>query len=144
MGVVYHSGVDDCKALKNGQKELTAALNFSKSVMEERSLIIRVLIALFSVKICLYTHFLLSERLSTSFEPALRLDPPIRTLLGEKMPSSGRPDKFLNSEGGPGPVRTNLAQRCPDKNLIFGIRPFLLLPRVLASFHLLDRNSAFG
>ena len=37
-------------------------------------------------------------KLSTSFEPALRPDPPIRTFLGKKMPSSGRPDKFLKSE----------------------------------------------
>ena len=92
---------------------------------------IRVLIALFSVKILLYTHFRLPGRLSTSFEPALRPDPLIRTLLGKKMPSSGHPDEFLKSEGRPGPVRTNLAQMRPDKNPIFGIRPFLLLPGVL-------------
>ena len=125
--------------MKNGQKELTAALNFSKSVMEERSLMIRVLIAHFSVKISLDTHFLLSGRLSTSFEPALRPDPPIRTWLGEKMPSSGCPDKFLKSEGRPGPIRTNWAQRRPDKNPIFGIRPFLLLPGVLPC---LEQNNA--
>ena len=117
------------KALKNGQKELTAALNFSKSVMEERSLMIRVLIAHFSVKIYLDTHFLLSGRLSTLFE--LRPDPPIQTWLGKKMPSSGHLDKFLKSEGRPGPIQTNWAQRHLDKNPIFGIRPFLLLPGVL-------------
>ena len=42
------------KALKNGQKKLPA-LNFSKSVMEERSLMIRVLIALFSGNILKYS-----------------------------------------------------------------------------------------
>ena len=47
------------------------------------------------------------------------------------MPSSGRPDKFLKSEGRPGPVWTISAQRRPDKNPIFGIRPVLLLPGVL-------------
>ena len=101
--------------------------------MEERSLIIRVLMAHFSVKIYLYTHFLLSGRLLMLFEPALRPDPLIWTWLGKKMPSSGCLDKFLKSEGTPGPIWTNWAQRYPDKNLIFGIRPFLLLPGVLAS-----------
>jgi|SRR5882757_9496043 len=33
--------------------------------------------------------------------------------------------------GRPGPVRTNLAQKRPDKNPILGIRHFLLLPGVL-------------
>ena len=66
-----------------------------------------------------------------SFEPVLRPNPPIWTLLGKKMPSSGCLDKFLKAEGRPGPVQTNLAQRHPDKNLIFEIRPFLLLPRVI-------------
>ena len=98
----------------------------------------------FSVKIYLYTHFLLSGRLSTSFEPALRPDPPIRTWLGEKMPSSVCPDKFLKSECRPGPVWTNWAQRRPDKNPIFRIRPFLLLPGVLplctqAMYHLVTK-----
>ena len=118
--------------MKNGQKELTAALNFSKSVMEERSLMIRVLITHFSVEIYLYTYFLLSGKLSTSFEPAPRPDPPIRTQLGKKMPSSGHPDKFLKLEGSLGPIWTNWVQRCPDKNRIFRIRPFLLLPGVLS------------
>ena len=65
------------------------------------------------------------------FEPALRPDPLIRTLLGKKMPSSGHLDEFLKLEGRPGPVQTNLVQMCLDKNPIFGIRPFLLLPGVL-------------
>ena len=37
----------------------------------------------------------------------------------------------MKSKGRPGPIRTNLAQRRPDKNPIFGIRAFLLLPGVL-------------
>ena len=39
------------KALKIGQKDPTATLKLSKSVLEERSLMITVLIARFSVKI---------------------------------------------------------------------------------------------
>ena len=38
----------------------------------------------------------------------------------------------MKSERRPGPIWTNLVQRRPDKNPIFGIRPFLLLPGVLA------------
>ena len=93
---------------------------------------IRVLIAHFSVKIYLYTYFLLSGKLSMSFEPALRPDPPIWTWLGKKMPSSGHLDKFLKLEGSPGPIWTNWAQRRLDKNPIFRIRPFLLLPGILS------------
>ena len=122
-----------CKALKNGQKELSAALKPSKSVMEERSLMIKVLISVKIYVLLVIYPFLLPGRLLTSFKPALRPDPLIRTWLGKKMPFYGRPDKFLKSEGRPGPIQTNLAQRRPDKNPIFGIRAFLLLPGVLVA-----------
>jgi hypothetical protein len=34
-------------------------------------------------------------------------------------------------KGRPGTIRTKLGQRRPDKNPVFGIKPFLLLPGVL-------------
>jgi hypothetical protein len=37
----------------------------------------------------------------------------------------------LKIGGRPGTIRTKLAQRRPDKNPIFRIRPFLILPGVL-------------
>ena len=46
----------------------------------------------------------------------------------------------MKSKGRPGPIRTNLAQRCPDKNPIFGIRAFLLLPGVLLIANLDSRH----
>ena len=75
----------------------------------------RVLISVKIYVLLVIYPFLLPGRLLTLFKPVLRPDLPIRTHLGKKMPFYGCPDKFLKSEGRPGPVQTNLAKASGQK-----------------------------